>query len=157
SFVRGTQRKVVESTNGRTERYRLDGSGFSLSYTFARNGSYELLAVTQVTTAGLTTRGEIDERGQWTLDGPTLTLKPSRAHAMYQTGKQKKDYGTKQPEPRTLGLWAAEVQDLVEAGRSSTPSTNGAIVLAGPCSPQIAEADCRIQDYSHGFMLQREK
>ncbi|HEU4733551.1 MAG TPA: hypothetical protein VFT22_36910 [Kofleriaceae bacterium] len=157
SFVRGGQHKVVESSNGRTERYRLDGSGFSLSYTFAKNGTYELLAVTQVASAGLITRGEVDERGQWSLDGATLTLKPSRAHAMYQTGKQKKDYGTTQPAPRTLGLWTAQVQDIAEAAKSSTPATNDAIVLEGPCSPRVTEADCRIQDYNHGFILQREK
>ncbi|HTR55324.1 MAG TPA: hypothetical protein VMJ10_31815 [Kofleriaceae bacterium] len=119
---------VKDSQVGTTEYGHYNSQGAGDTFSFQRDGSYELITVQKTKGGRCTTTSTIVEKGAYTMDGRRLVLKPKTAYGQFS-------FCSAKPEGQALKVTAARDYDV-------GMSDDGRLVMVGPSCGSFKEFRC---------------
>lgn len=122
----------VVSRSGDWATVRTDASGTVYELTFESGGDYTFEYASQVTLLGRTSRSMVIEKGQYELDGTTLTLTPESQKCSYENNGLRQDQPDKDLAVRRYRVVDIDLETITQAGAPAMRF--GGVELSGPAA-----------------------
>ncbi|MFZ5439792.1 MAG: hypothetical protein ACOZQL_07270 [Myxococcota bacterium] len=128
----GMSLDTVISRSGDWATIRTDASGTAYELEFEDDGEYTFQYGSQVTLNGFTSRSMVIEKGEYELDGSTLTLTPASQRCSYESNGLKQDQPDKDLAVRRYQVVDIELETITQAGEP--PMRFRGVELSGPAA-----------------------